>query len=132
MWTYSGDPTSSLLDAVRYTIGDTIETDPLLQDEEVQYELTQAGSNVLQAAVRCCEAIAAKFARLADSTMGQTSINASQKYAQYTALASHLRRKAAIKATPYSGSTDTVAIFDKGMMDHKGALVEWIQYYASG
>lgn len=131
MWTYSGDPASSPLDATRYLVGDTLETDQLLQDEEIQYELTQS-SNVLLAAARCCEAIASKFARLADSSIGQTSIKASQKYLQYSTRAAQLRRRATVKSTPFSGSMDSEVIFSKGMMDYKGDLAEWIQYYSSG
>lgn len=124
-WSYSKNPANSLLDAVRYEIGDTIETDQLLQDEEIQYELTRSGNDVLRAAARCCEAIASKFARLADSTMGQASIQASQKYAQYSAKANKLWSRATKRAVPFSGSANVSAAFSRGMMDNEdeGALI---------
>ena len=36
-WTYSGDPTDSDRDAVRFEVGDTDENDRLLSDGEVTY-----------------------------------------------------------------------------------------------
>lgn len=36
-FTYSGNPETSTLDAVRFMIGDTNPCDPLLQDEEINY-----------------------------------------------------------------------------------------------
>jgi hypothetical protein len=39
-WTYSGNPSSSALDEIRYLIGDTIQTKPwTLQDAEIQYAI---------------------------------------------------------------------------------------------
>ena len=44
-WTYSGDPSSSLLDECRFIIGDTNEAAPIMQDEEIQYIISQTGNN---------------------------------------------------------------------------------------
>ena len=38
-WTYSGDPSLSELDSYRFKIGDTISTEPVLQNEEILYVL---------------------------------------------------------------------------------------------
>ncbi|MNB67617.1 hypothetical protein D3C87_865190 [compost metagenome] len=40
-WTYSGDPSSSELDKYRFLISDTIEAEPVLQDGEIEFMLTQ-------------------------------------------------------------------------------------------
>lgn len=53
-FTYSGNPSSSLLDAARFAIGDTSESDPLLQDEEILYIIEQTkdkGKNSMMAAI---------------------------------------------------------------------------------
>ncbi len=120
-WTYSGNPANSLLDAVRYEIGDTKESDPLLSNEEIQYELARSANDVLRAAARCCETIAAQFARLVNSTIGKTSIQAEAKFKHYTQKAKELRRRITSHGTPYAGGTDTGAAFDKGMMDYINA-----------
>lgn len=36
-WTYSGDPKASDIDRCRFIIGDTVEVNPIMQDEEIQY-----------------------------------------------------------------------------------------------
>lgn len=45
-WTYSGNPTSSTLDESRFLIGDTNESSPIMQDEEIQYIIDEANGNV--------------------------------------------------------------------------------------
>ena len=40
-WSYSGDPSTSELDEYRFYIGDVDEEDPLLQDGEIQFILSQ-------------------------------------------------------------------------------------------
>jgi len=109
-WTYAGNPAASNTAAVRFEIGDTDSTDPLITDEEIAYLLTQNGT-VSLAAVAACEAIAAKFARMVDKAVGDLRLSASQKHAQYLALAATLKRKGALKnAMPYSGG---ISIADK-------------------
>lgn len=44
-WSYSGDPASSKLDECRFLTGDTNEAYPIMQDEEIQYLISEAGSN---------------------------------------------------------------------------------------
>lgn len=36
-WSYSGDPSKSLVDKCRFMIGDTDEEQPIMQDEEIQF-----------------------------------------------------------------------------------------------
>lgn len=44
-WTYSGDPTQSRLDECRFLIGDTVESAPIMQDEEITYLISQFGNS---------------------------------------------------------------------------------------
>jgi hypothetical protein len=79
-FTYSGDPASSSRNAVRFLIQDTDSTDVLLQDAEIDWVISEAGSSVYQAAHDACYAIASQFARLADSTsksVGDVSLSES-------------------------------------------------------
>lgn len=116
-WTYSGNPSSSDKDAVRFLIGDTDETFPLVQDEEIQFALgTEA--NVYAAAAKCCEALAARFSREADRRMGSVSVQSSQKASAYKEMARDLRKKAGLGNLPYSGASDSAPVFTKGMMDY--------------
>ena len=44
-WNYSGNPLDSKLDECRFLIGDTNENSPIMQDEEIMYLISQAGTN---------------------------------------------------------------------------------------
>lgn len=90
-WTYSGNPSASDLDAIRFMIGDTDTTDQLLQDAEVNYMITLHGMGN-SAASECCRAIAAKFARLMNRSIGGLSADFSAKYVQYLELAESILR----------------------------------------
>lgn len=108
-WTYSGDPGSSPKDAVRFAIGDTISSDPLLQDEEINYMLSK-NSSIDDAAYYACVGVVAKFSRLADKEVGKIKIKYSQKAKQYQQLADKLWLTAGIVVIPYAGG---ISIADK-------------------
>lgn len=44
-WSYSGDPSKSKLDECRFIIGDTNESSPIMQDEEILYIISQNEMN---------------------------------------------------------------------------------------
>jgi len=67
-WTYSADPTSSTKDAVRFLIGDTDDTNPIIQDEEIYFNLGEVGQNIYRAASNTCYNLAARFTGEAQST----------------------------------------------------------------
>lgn len=76
MWSYDTDDLttstpSGRLNVVRLLIGDVIQDDPLIQDEEINFAVSQS-SNVYSAAAWCCGAIAAKFARDVTTTISGT------------------------------------------------------------
>jgi hypothetical protein len=98
-WSYSGDPSASDLDAVRFYVGDTTTTRQLLQDEEVNFTLAEHSNQRLAAAV-CADAIAAKFAREADQRVGDISKSLSQVSKAFTALATKLRAEVGKRAAP--------------------------------
>ena len=64
-WTYTQDPTSSVKDAVRFLIGDTNEGDPLLQDEEIYFNLSEVNMDAYRAASNSCYNLAAQFTQQA-------------------------------------------------------------------
>lgn len=113
-WSYSGDPTSSAKDAVRFLIGDTDTNDQQLQDEEILFLLAQTSNDIYSAAILACRSIASIYSRQADQRIGDYSISASQKAAAYLALAKQLEQsqtKALIKRVkPYAGG---ISVSDK-------------------
>ena len=57
-WSYSGDPSASSLDEVRFLVGDTDSTEQLVQNEEIAYAIN-AEITIGLAAVRVLRALAA-------------------------------------------------------------------------
>ena len=92
-WTYSGDPSDSDRDAVRFLIQDTDVANQLTYDEEIDYELVNGGS-VLAAAVAVAETIAAKLSRTGSAVTLE---------ANYGQIVIRLRRRLAQGATPFAG-----------------------------
>ncbi len=82
-------------------VGDTSSSDPQLTDEEIDYTLTKYTSTV-GAAINCCDCIISKYTRLVTQSVGQISINYSDRIKQYKELIVRLRlRSGAVK--PYMG-----------------------------
>lgn len=102
-WTY--DPTmASDRDKVRFRLGDTVAAAALLQDEEINVLLADAGS-VTNATIAGADALAMRFASLAQSMtddIGQ-SVNYGDRAARYRDLANRLRATASRLALPFAG-----------------------------
>jgi len=95
-WSYSAALATDK-DRVRFLIGDTDTNDQQLQDEEITWLLTQR-SNFTLAAADGARALAAKYARMVDTTNLSLSVSASQRSEAYKALADQLEAKAAALA----------------------------------
>lgn len=116
-WTYTSNPQDVELDALRLEIGDTDQSYPLLQDEEINYLQAQE-SGFFAAAAHCCEVISAKLAREADRSMGPVQVSLSQQSKGYAEQAKRLRKKAGVYKEPLADIV-TESIFTKGMMDNE-------------
>lgn len=81
-WTYTSNPADIPLDHVRFLIGDTDETEPLMQDEELNFLLSEHENTAL-AARKAGQIILGKLAREIDYTIGPESVKASQRFQQY-------------------------------------------------
>lgn len=109
-FTYSGDPSASDKDAVRYLVGDTDEDDPLQSDEEIQYLLEIEGG-VYRAAIGSCKAIAALLSRRPDYKAGRITVSNRQRAQDFLDLAEKLRmRFVNSSAIPFAGG---VSVLDK-------------------
>lgn len=134
-WTYSGDPSSSATDAIRFLIGDTDSTDQLLSNEEIAWiNLEQSGSitattDLYYSAHYACHAISARLVRLADTQIGDLNIKLSQKAMGYKTLAQDLLAHASRQSAPipYAGG---LTISDKDIdEDNTDVFRGW---FASG
>lgn len=106
-YSYSGDPSTSNKDAVRFLCQDTdvvTQGAARLADEEINWTLTNVTNNVLLAAALCADAIAAYWAKVQNTRIGPLNIQRSQAVTFYQAVAAELRRM----ASRFSGA---VAVF---------------------
>lgn len=110
-WSYSGDPATANKDAVRFLIYDTLQGDPLIQDEEILYALS-VRFTVWGAAAQCCRSLAAKFSRDADVAQGSQRVAYSARSRSYMMRAQEYEQRDLINgaATPYAGG---ISISDK-------------------
>ena len=101
-WTFTNAPATNQTDEVRLLIGDTLTTSQLITDEEIAYflivypkpvpPLVPVTRPAYLAAAAAADAIAASFARKADRSLARgLSIQASQQYDHYVAVAASLR-----------------------------------------
>lgn len=159
-WTYTASPypipwpyvvglpaPQPCIDTVRFLLGDTIETDPQLQDGEVAGLLAQNAGSPYQAAIEGCRALASYFARQADKSVGDLHILASQRSRAYLLLIKDLEAQAMRHdaPTPYMGGIsvadkqidqdddDVVGpAFVKDMMDDRGTAPNFGDFVDGG
>lgn len=126
---YGANPTAEPRDQVRLLVGDTNPHDYLLLDAEVDWVLARAGDDVEAAAIKAALAIAAKFGREVDRSLGDVSRSASQRSAAYRALAkamsdqAALDREAAVRTSAplaLANNLDCDPYFALGFMDRPG------------
>ena len=107
-WTYSGDPSASSRDAVRFLLRDTSGSTAVatLADEEIAWLLTENGDNVYFAAVDAAGELGAKYASLVQTkTVGSLSITYASRAQSFKDLAKSLKDRAGAHTTikPFSG-----------------------------
>lgn len=113
-WSYSGDPTASVIDKYRFIIGDTDADEPLMQNEEIEYLVGQAGDNENLAAYMLFSQAATIFARDIKRSLGPQSEDPSSRLKYFSAKAEEYKAKlyaAGISLPRY----DSPKVFMKGM-----------------
>ena len=120
-WTYTNNPTGSSRDALRLAVGDTIENDPRLSDEEVEHFLGLYPDSLDLAAAKAAEAIAARYSSMAVTYVGDLDNSPHLKAEYYLKLARQLRSRAD------SGAVEESLVASPGVSPealHRGALFE--------
>jgi hypothetical protein len=109
-WNYDpakiNDPTIGPRYQVRFLIQDTTSTRPLVQDEEIDWLLTQE-SNVYNAAAAACESLVARSAGVLNRKVGDLTIAYDPKF--YRELAITLRARGASDQVPFFGGQSIAA-----------------------
>jgi len=92
-WSYSGDPRTGEMDALRFLIGDTTEADAQFSDEELIYLLEQYDDSVRHAGLAACRRLIAKYSRCVDQRTGDIDVKYSQRLSQLHGLAASIREQ---------------------------------------
>lgn len=128
--TYSGDPSVSSRDAVRFLIRDTNTADALIQDEEIDWLLSEAANNIYAAAIQAAESVVASYSvqgssgEVTTKSVGALSISRKTGFEvakEYRAIVGDLKRRQALNTTirPYAGG---ISVADK---DVNAADEDW-------
>lgn len=72
-FTYSGDPSSTNRDKIRFLIHDTVSASAQVTDEEIAWALSSEGGNYYKAAAVCARSIAAGLRASNSVTVGDVS-----------------------------------------------------------
>ena len=119
-WSYSGDPSASKKDNVRFLTGDTEADDPQFTDEEIIFALSIRQDDVNRASIYCIENLLAKLAKRVDYRIGPESVNASDRYKQYQQLLERIKKDTyQVNAAPTYINTSPDPSFDVGMHDYR-------------
>ncbi len=90
-WSYSGDPSFSSKDEIRFLVGDTVTTAQMITDEEITYALTLhpkvSGKANYAAASLIAQSIAGSFASQRSKTVGSLSISYGEQNQKYQSMA---------------------------------------------
>lgn len=116
-WSYSGDPSSSDRDAVRYYLGDTDPDDPLVSDGEIDFLLAEwlpvSNSKLIVAAV-AAENLASRYAREVAVSADGVTVALQDLMDRFLALSGRLRSQDAQRniGGPDVGGVDLNDVYD--------------------
>lgn len=115
-FTYSGDPSQSDLDYLRFMIGDTQAASVILQDAELEYIISVATSAAQRLALAFRAAASSLGARLVKRSLGPQSEDATKRHDYYVAQAERYEKISKYSATPPSPEYQADMVFEKNMM----------------
>lgn len=101
-FTWTGDPSASVIEQIRWEIRDIDSGSPKFQDAEITYAYNQEHS-ILGAAARLCEQLQVRYADAGSRTMGPLKVDMSNLSRIYAQKAKDLRIRASALAEPYAG-----------------------------
>lgn len=124
-WIY--DPASlqdSPKDQIRLLIGDTLESDPLLQDEEIQFYIDQCSGDITRAALSCVNVIITRICSTPDYTLGPYSESNGNRLKAFQSIKAELDAKVTGYNAPLTSAPTTEPIFGYNMMSARCCVEE--------
>lgn len=113
-FSYSGDPTRTVLDECRFLLGDTDKDDPILQDEEISYIISQSGSDETLRRYRLFTQAATIFARSIKRSLGPQSEDPTDRLKHFQRQAEEYKAKLSMRGVSIPRFSYP-KVFHKGM-----------------
>lgn len=114
-WTYSGNPANSELDAMRFMLKDTVEDDPLLQDEEIQFIIDNYKGQNMRLAVGFRQCAATLARKPIKRSLGPQSEDNSKRLQFYKDMADKYEDVLVYSGRPKDPVYQHDVVFEKGM-----------------
>lgn len=107
-WTYSGDPSSSDLDTIRFLVGDTETTEQKISNEEIDYLIDEWDADVYEAASAAALHLSNTAASWLTYSADGSSLSLSEAQDKYARLAERLQaqKNRKLRAAPYVGGME--------------------------
>ena len=125
-FSYSGNPTDSSVDALRFMLSDTDASSPIFTDEELEYMIGLYGDNPLMLEYQVFNQAATLFARSIKRTLGPQSEDPTSRLNFFKNRADQVKAKLIAKGLSVP-RYQYPKIFYKGMMDNPPAK-SWGNY----
>lgn len=115
-WSYSGDPSFSDVDKYRFLITDTIEDEPLLQNEEISYVLAESAIENVRL-YSLYKAVSDKLARDIIKSLGPQSQDPTKRQEYFKERMEFYRKRCFMAGLTVPAYSSTAA-FAKGLHDN--------------
>lgn len=116
-FSYTGNPASSALDYIRFTVGDTNRTTAVLQDEEINWIIAEHPTLNKQLA-ECFRQMATSYAKIPKRKLGPQQEDGTERVAYFKERAEYYEKLIGMSMTPSLPDYSSEKIFDKGMMSN--------------
>lgn len=115
---YSGDPSSSPTDYLRFILGDTSPESPILQDAELEFIIAETATKTLTQRLALAFRAASNVlgSKLVKRSLGPQSEDATKRHEYYVSLANKYEALGAYAGTPPLPAYATDIVFEKNMM----------------
>lgn len=104
-WSYSGNPSASTLDQCRFILQDTVEAEPIMQDEEIQYLIDTYGDNENELYYNLFARAATLFSRDIKKSLGPESEDPTERLSFYKAQMAYYKKRTCVSGISQPKST---------------------------
>lgn len=118
-FSYSGDPSISELDRLRFQVGDTDSNMPILQDEEINYIIMQSSNVLKQQAMAFRQMATALGIKAAKRSLGPQTEDTTKRLEYYSRMADYFENQQKYAGVPPTPDYASEKVFFKGMMTNE-------------